>query len=269
VPRVTFAGRRPQAGLEKGLSEVTLAEKAYHLILDQILRGTLSVGVTVSRVKLAEQFGMSLVPVGEALQRLELEGLVESRRRAGTRVRVPTAEDVREVHDIREALECQAARMCAERLTFEEVLELKRLAEDLDALFATAASKESDEDFLFAVGKYHIAFHMRIAECARSESLRSAIEKSHVLTFRWIYDRASGNQISPGSSHQELVAHIVEGPPQEAEDAMRAHVRYSLGTVEHGIAQLQAGSWRLKRPRRVKAEVKEGCASRDGPSIPN
>lgn len=248
------------------LPEVTLAEKAYHLILDQILRGTLSVGITVSRVKLAEQFVMSLVPVGGALKRLEFEGLVKSRRRAGIRVRVPTAEEIREVHEVRKALECQTARPCAERMTFQEVLELKRLAEDLDALFATAASKESDKDFLYAVGKYHIALHMKIAECARFKSLRSAIEKSHVLVFRWIYDRASGNEVSPSNSHQELVAHIVEESPQEAEDAMRAHVQQSLETVKRGINQLQAGSWRLKRPRRVRPEIKESCASRDGVS---
>jgi DNA-binding GntR family transcriptional regulator len=252
----TIAARRTRAGSRKGSSEVSLAEKAYHLILHQILRGSLSVGVSVSRRKLARQFGMSLVPVAEALQRLELEGLVESRPRAGTRVRVPTAEEVREWLELREALECQSARLCAERVTFQEVLELNRLAEHLDTLFAAAATKDSDKDFLFAVRRYHIDLHMKIAQCARSEPLRSAIEKCHILTFNWLYDTLARGQTPPPDFHQALVARIVERSPQEAEDAMRAHVRYGLGTIERGIHQLQAGSWRVKRPRKTARKSK-------------
>ena len=258
----TMAARRKQAGLREGLSELSLAEKAYHLVLDQILRGSLSVGSSVSRRKLAKQFGMSLVPVAEALQRLELEGLVESRPRAGTRVRVPTAEEVRERFELREALECQSARLCAERVTFQEVLQFKRLAEYVDTLFATGATKGLDKDLLFAVQKYHIDLHMKIAECARSESLRSAIEKSHILTFNWLYDTTSGRQSLPANFHQELVARIVEGSPQEAEDAMRAHVRYGLKDVERAIGQLETKSWRVKGPRKTKVGKSEGVLAR-------
>jgi DNA-binding GntR family transcriptional regulator len=65
---------------------------------------------------------MSLVPVAQALQRLEIEGLMESRPRAGTRVKVPTAQEIREHFELRQALEGQSARLCAERATFREWL---------------------------------------------------------------------------------------------------------------------------------------------------
>lgn len=240
--------------MKRDLSEVSLAEKAYHLILDQVLRGGLPVGSAVSRRKLAEQFGMSLVPVAEALQRLELEGLMESRPRAGTRVRVPTAEEVRGRFELREALECQSARLCAERASFQEGLELNRQAENVDALFNRAGTEKLDKDFLFAVQKYHVDLHTKIAECARSESLRSAIGKSHVLTFNWLYDTASGRQALPHNFHQDLIATIVKGNAQEAEDKMRKHVRYGLRTVQHAIEQLEAQSWRLPRPLAQKGE---------------
>lgn len=248
--------RNPEGVSSNGMSGPSLAEKAYHLILDQILRGSLSVGASVSRRKLAEQFGMSLVPVAEALQRLELEGLVESRPRAGTRVRVPTVDEVRTRFELREALECQSARLCAERATFQEILQFKRLAEQVDTLFVAAGTKGSDRDFLFVVQKCHVDLHMKIAECARSESLRAAIEKSHILTFNWLYDTASGRCGLPHNFHQELVARIVEGSPQEAEDAVRAHVRYGLETVRRAIAQLEIGSWRLEHPRKIAGKRK-------------
>src|SRR5690242_4974613 len=115
------------ASISLTLREPSLADKAYHLILDQMLRGSLSAGSVLSRRKLAEQFRMSLVPVAQALQRLEIEGLLESRPRAGTRVKIPTPDEIRGRFELREALECQSARLCAERSTFQERLELRRM----------------------------------------------------------------------------------------------------------------------------------------------
>src|SRR5579864_1871866 len=82
----------------------SLADQAYQLVLDQILRGTISLGTVVSRRSLARQFGMSIVPVAEALQRLERDGLLESRPQAGTRVKIPTVDEIRGRFEVREAL---------------------------------------------------------------------------------------------------------------------------------------------------------------------
>ena len=60
---------------------------------------------------LADEAGMSIVPIGEALRRLEDDRLIESRPRAGTRVRVHTDADVRALYELREALETQSARL--------------------------------------------------------------------------------------------------------------------------------------------------------------
>ena len=62
----------------KPRNESSLAERAYQLILDQILRGILPLGAVVSRRSLARQFGMRFISVTAALQRLEIDGLLES-----------------------------------------------------------------------------------------------------------------------------------------------------------------------------------------------
>src|SRR5713101_6543585 len=88
----------------------SLAGEAYLVVRERILRGELPIGKVISRRKVAIELGMSLLPVSEALLRLEFEGLLESRPRAGTRVRIPTEQDVRGHYIVREALEVQAAR---------------------------------------------------------------------------------------------------------------------------------------------------------------
>lgn len=230
-----------------GSSWLSLADRAYHLILDQMLRGSLPVGSVLSRRKLAEQFQMSLVPVAEALQRLEIEGLLESRPRAGTRVKVPNADEIRERFELRQALECQAARLCAERSTLQERLELRRLAENVDASYANLATQAANDNSGYAVNKYHSDLHMRIAEYARSELLKSEIEKNHVLIFNWLYDTAAGRRILPSNFHEDLVRAIVEATPEKAEEVMRGHVIYGLKSIQVAMESLQRENWRLKR----------------------
>ena len=99
-----------------------LAGEAYVIIRERILRGEVAIGQVISRRKIAAELGMSFLPVSEAFLRLEFEGLLESRPRAGTRVRIPSREDVRGHYLVREALEVEAARLFSEMATLRNGL---------------------------------------------------------------------------------------------------------------------------------------------------
>jgi len=167
----------------------SLAGGAYGILRERILRGELPIGKVISRRQLATELGMSLLPVSEAFLRLEFEGLLESRPRAGTRVRIPTEQDVRGHYVVREALEAEAARLFAEAATAQERAELQKLAARVDAL-----SAQTDGDrFLYL--SLHEKFHHRIAECTRCQPLVDAIEKNHVLASTWL---CVARQAAPG-----------------------------------------------------------------------
>src|SRR5262245_52552147 len=121
----------------------TLSDRAYFLVRERILHGELRPGDVLSPRRLAQEFEMSLLPVSQALRQLESDKLVESRPRAGTRVRVPQPEEVRGQCIVREALEAQSARLCCIHATIKERLELLRMAKQLDNLYARL---ESDDD---------------------------------------------------------------------------------------------------------------------------
>src|SRR5579872_1554206 len=110
----------------------SLSARAYQIILRRILRGMVPIGGELSRRKLAVELGMSILPVSEALQRLQNEGIVETQPRVGTRVRVPTEDDVRERYEIREALESQTARLFCRASTPEDHTELLGMADHVD-----------------------------------------------------------------------------------------------------------------------------------------
>jgi DNA-binding GntR family transcriptional regulator len=223
------------------------AKQAYLTLRQRILRAEYPFGTILSPRKLARQFGMSLVPVAEALQRLEQEGLVERRPRAGTRVKTPTPDEIRGLYVVREALESQAARLCAVHATAAERVQLRTLAEELDSLFSEepGTSPQNQRKLLDRHTK-HLNFHTRIAELARCQTLCQAIEKNHVLVFNFLYDIASNRTILPRGFHSELIEPIIRGDPERADAIMRHHVMYGLSeTLLRLRPQIQKDSWRV------------------------
>ena len=187
----------------------TLANAAYGIVRRRLLRGQLSLGQAVSRRKLAAELGMSFLPVSEALLRLEFEGLLESRPRAGTRVRIPSADDVHGHYLVRETLEIQAARLFAEVASKAERQALRRLA---------------DRRLYLGV---HYEFHRRIAEGARCPVLSAAIEQTNALSSTWfcVFPRPAAARAP--RRHQDLAKALASGTPAQAAGAMSQHVRWS------------------------------------------
>ena len=229
-------------------SEGSLTDRVYYTVRERILRGQLPPGTALSRRKLAAELGVSFLPVSEALQRLEQDGLLESRPRAGTRVRTPTSDEIRGRAVVREALEAEAAKLCCERAAFQERLELRGMGRQMDTLFARASNGHADTEFLYVVHQHHAGLHLRIAEYARCPELREAIEKNHVLIYNWFYDIAAEQRSLPEHFHADLVEAVTGDSPEAADKVMRAHVRYGLESTLKAVEyHTKAGDWRVKR----------------------
>jgi len=215
----------------------SLSARAYQTILQRILRGTVPIGGELSRRKLAIELGMSILPVSEALQRLQNEGIVETTPRVGTRVRVPTSTDVRERYVIREALESQTARLFSRCATPADQAELLKMAKRVDVLYARCfQGVDDDPDFLYLVQDTHTRFHLRIAEVSDCRALCSILEANQVLTFNWLYYVAASRPSLPPHFHSELAEALCAGDEEAADRAMRAHIRYGLEHVISCIA---------------------------------
>lgn len=223
----------------------SLSDQAYEQVRNKILSGELAAGDILSRRPLAVRLKMSFLPITEALKRLEVEGLVECRPRIGTRVRIPDEQSICGNNVIREALESQAARLCAQYITAEEKNELLSSAHHLDKLHKICAVGRHDSRFLFSVNTYHLQFHLRITELARCPGLYRAIERARVLIFSWLHDLAAHRYVQPERFHIKLAEALCSGNPELADAAMRAHVRNGLPQVlERLVKHDGADVWR-------------------------
>jgi len=215
---------------EKQSASEELSERAYRHVRDKILKGEYTFGTIISRRDLAQELGMSLVPVNEAMSRLENEYLIENTPRVGTKVKTPTPQDLRGFWAVREGLETQSARLFARAASKKERSEIIKLAKALDAAHQSITSpEEPDPDELYQWRLAHMQFHTRIAEHTKLPFLSRQIEKNQLLVFNWFYDQQlyGGRQL-PTHWHERLARSLAEGTEEEADAAMRQHLHNKL-----------------------------------------
>lgn len=207
-----------------------LSEQAYRRVRERILKGEYTFGMVLSRRDLANEFGMSLVPINEAMSRLENEYLIENTPRVGTKVRTPTPQDIRGFWAVREGLETQSARLYARNATPKERVELIELARELDAMHElTTSSEQPDPSVLYDWRCTHMRFHTRIAECTKLPFLTQQIEKNQLLVFNWFYDhQLYGGRQLPAHWHEQLAHSLATGSEEIADAAMRKHLHNKL-----------------------------------------
>ncbi len=232
--------------------QATLAQRAYRLVRERILKGVYPPGAALSRRRLADEFGMSLLPVAEALQRLANDGLLESRPRVGTRVRTPGRDEIRDRYMLREALESQSARLFSMRANPREKAEILRLAKRLDDLYAGWAGKETDAEYRLSVRIFHVKFHLRVAEIGGSPLLRKAIEREQDLLFSWLSDTAAQVHPLPPRYHTELAEALCSGDLLLADRAIRAHISYALDELLKLSVLPNGARWRLGPRKAVR-----------------
>lgn len=211
-------------------ADVSLSVKAYEEIRHRILLGEFPMGAAIPRRRLAEELGMSVLPVAEALQRLEVEGLVETQSRVGTRVRLPTPQDIRGIYIVREALETQAARLFAAKASTTDRRALLEAAEQLDALyFQDPKPGTKKSQYIFQIHELHTEFHLSIARTTGTQALVNALQGQHLMVFLWLYEINFGNYSEPHPRwHIELAETLNQRDPIRADEAMRAHVQDGL-----------------------------------------
>lgn len=110
-----------------------MADKAYELLCDKIMRFELVPGLVVSDHSLSQTLGMSRTPIREALVRLQRDGLVEVASNNKMVITQATVKDAEEIAQARMAIECKAIDLIYARggLTDEERTELRRLHDEL------------------------------------------------------------------------------------------------------------------------------------------
>jgi len=198
------------------------AARAYSHIRTRIIEGALPSGAFLIEQDLAAEIGVSRTPVRDALNRLESEGLVTAEGNKRAMVREFTEAEVEECFELRAQFESYAAAKAATRMTPEGLVELKRLAAEMQAVVATggsdAAPKFSDLNDLF-----HAVILSHAGSPRLRELLHPIMQVQLVLMKRFQHTIEAHLQRSCWH-HRELIAAFEAKDAAWAEAQMRTHM---------------------------------------------
>lgn len=214
--------------MNKPLTRLTLADQAFENLADSIVRGEFPPGSPLSELEIAVKFGISRAPAREAIYRLEASGLVRKSRHHGARVVELSAEDLRELFQVREGLEGMACRLAAEFMTVAE----------LDELTAGLAAHGHQPDVISGAAYYQAGgdddFHFRIVRGSRNTRLLRALSDNlyHVLrVYRFRSSTRPGRAKQAHKEHEAIAAALCARDAEAAEARMREHIRQSWKNI--------------------------------------
>lgn len=171
----------------------SLTEQIVDRLRTDIVSGAVAPGDRLTETALSRQFGVSRVPIREALRTLETEGFVVLRQYAGAVVASLDPDDVADLFAVREVIETRIVRRCAERFAAaatatptatgpaavrdasrrawdEERADLARVAADLDEIITTAETLIADGE-TGALPALNTRFHLAVANACQNTSL--------------------------------------------------------------------------------------------------
>ncbi|MDN3359824.1 GntR family transcriptional regulator [Actinomadura sp. DC4] len=204
----------------------SLVRSAYSAVREAVLERRLLPGERVTVRPFAERLGISPTPVKAALAILEREGFLVARKHAGYFVAALTAADMRDIYELRSAIDALAARDVA-RTRHPELL--ARLGELLEGQRAALAAGDvetyGDLDREFHALIWHGSANRRLTAIA--DLLSAQLRLGHNLTTA-----VPGRPQAGLEEHGEIMDALLSGDTSAAEHATRRHVAQVIRALE-------------------------------------
>ncbi|HLR37550.1 MAG TPA: FadR/GntR family transcriptional regulator [Chitinophagaceae bacterium] len=210
----------------------SLADKVEIKLIRYFLDNELQPGDAIPReIDLAESLGVSRTVIREALLRLRMTGLIESKKRRGAILKnpdllsllqktlYPTMMDegtLKDIFEMRLVMEIGMADLIFHRVKPEDITELRKIVKD---------EPKDTESFIFEIDQ-EVTFHGKLYEITGNNTLKR-FQKLLLPVFQFVHETGLlGKEVYSKRyvSHRELVDIIENGKPAEFREAMRSHL---------------------------------------------
>lgn len=182
-------------------------------------------------IQLANQLGVSRTPIREAIRKLELEGLVIMMPRRGAEVAQITEKGLRDVLEVRRALDALCTELACDRITEEEKQRLRDACDEFEKATATGDAT--------VIAAADVALHDIIVEATRNQRLIQLInnlsEQMYRYRFEYIKDENQHNNLV--EEHRMIYESIVRCDKEGAAKAAKLHIDNQESSI---IKQIRA-----------------------------
>ena len=207
-----------------------LRDVVFNTLRDAILKGELEPGERLMEIQLAERLGVSRTPIREAIRKLELEGLVIMIPRKGAEVADITEKSLRDVLEVRKALEELAVQLACEKITQEELEELEKAGEN----FKKVLNRSKD---ITEVAEADVRFHDVIYMATDNQKLIHLLNKLREQMYRYRVEYLKNPDVHEQltQEHEEIVYHIKRREKVEATAVTCQHIDNQVSAVTDKI----------------------------------
>lgn len=202
-------------------------------VLDELRRaivaGELAPGRPIRQDTIAQRFGVSRVPLREALKTLEAEGQVIYRPHRGYSVAELALSDLLEVYRLRELLEAEAARVACGHCSEDDLARLEDARRDVD--------EAEDADDLVGMISANRRFHFALLEpCGMPRLLRTVRTLwDSTDAYRAVYYNAEDNRARVRDEHREIVRAANARDSEELVSLLDQHRQHAVDALRETI----------------------------------
>lgn len=202
-----------------------LRDVVFNTLRRAILRGELKPGERLMEIQLANKLGVSRTPIREAIRKLELEGLVLMIPRKGAEVAEITEKNLRDVLEVRCALEELAVQLACERIDRDKLRDLHAAAEHFRGML--------DSDDITAIGEADEAFHDVIFASTGNERLIQLLNNLREQMYRYRIEYLKKKECHPQllEEHAAIMKSIEEHDKEKATQITIRHIANQADTV--------------------------------------
>jgi len=208
----------------------TLSDRVFEVVREQILKGQLRNDEPIRQDALANELGISKIPLREALARLEQDGLLINHPNRGYFVQAMSREQVHEIYALRLSIEPQAAAYASQVATESD---RQHASQAFTALDTAAHSNLAD------VAVRNREFHIALVEPGGKLITTQLVERLAVLAERYVIAHLApaGRDARAHLEHQTLFNAWLERDKRKVEKLLKEHIQ---GTLKDLKAQLKS-----------------------------
>lgn len=218
----------------RGTGEPHLAEKIYNKLCADLQDGLYAPGAKLILRDVAAEFGASLTPVRDALNRLVGERVLAMGANRTISVPIPLAAEVREIRRIRMELEGFAAAEAAEKASAVEVKDI-----EIDCAAYALARKNNDTRRMLESNR---DFHFKVYAAARMPFLLGIIKGLWLRNgpLQYLLSQSASAHLERSDDHHEAVVHALrDRDPEAARRGMRNDIDYVTNDIILALAELR------------------------------
>ena len=206
-----------------------LRDVVFQTLRQAILRGELKPGERLMEIQLANKLGVSRTPIREAIRKLELEGLVLMIPRRGAEVAEITEKSLRDVLEVRGALEELAVDLACERITQEDISKLKAAAKGFEETLPSGDVTE--------IAEADVKFHDIIYLSTDNQRLIQLLYNLREQMYRYRVEYLKRKEVHETllSEHEHIIACLEARDKSGAKDAIYTHIDNQMKTVSDTI----------------------------------